>query len=219
MSQPFILLHTLSRWWSRLARGKKIVVAAGAGVGSVLAVFSAWQDQLCDPGLGGVWVSDACGFIGVGHRPPQRERLSYAAIPEGSCDAIRAHLQKYPDGVTVAGAQALLAAVKFKPQEPPQRVTRPGVGLLWIAGGMMESEAAARRDAAAAARDDHALNPTLCGARTSYETFVKAEPQLVQEALCDKLPDGRHRCRQSYSATCHFDSRPPIEWCPAPPKS
>jgi hypothetical protein len=57
------------------------------------------------PGL-----SDACGACRLGDRPTRAERMAWAALPRGSCSALRDHIARFPDGAYRREAADLLTA-------------------------------------------------------------------------------------------------------------
>jgi hypothetical protein len=57
-------------------------------------------------------LSDICGALHLGDRPTQEERLAWAARPKGDCEALKAHINRFPEGAYRSEAVALLAAKK-----------------------------------------------------------------------------------------------------------
>ncbi len=57
------------------------------------------------PGL-----SDFCGACRMGERPSREERLAWAARPAGSCQALRDHIVRFPEGAYRREAADLLTA-------------------------------------------------------------------------------------------------------------
>jgi hypothetical protein len=59
------------------------------------------------PGL-----SDVCGACRLGNRPTREERLAWAARKPGDCEALKAHINRFPEGAYRSEAAALLLAKK-----------------------------------------------------------------------------------------------------------
>lgn len=53
----------------------------------------------------------------MGHRPSRTERLAWQARERGSCDALREHINAFPEGAYRAGAADLLAARRVEQTE------------------------------------------------------------------------------------------------------
>lgn len=68
------------------------------------------QEQICAIPSPQPTISDVCGFIGLGDRPRRAERTAWEQRPQGSCEALRLHIQRFPDGKLVPQASALYAA-------------------------------------------------------------------------------------------------------------
>ncbi len=104
----------------RLARRLLWSAAGGAATAlaaSAFAVFAA-QDAVCGaPGFFQPTVSDACGALGLGHRPAQKERLAWEALPAKDCAALREHIARFPAGALRPSAEARLAARQLQARE------------------------------------------------------------------------------------------------------
>jgi hypothetical protein len=118
-------LGPMKRLRRRMTAGAaaSVLLAAGAAfANNVLQV----QNRACAMPVAQPGLSDLCGALGLGARPPREERLAWAARAEGRCDALRLHLQRFPNGAYRDTAQALLNArsvvveTSWKPGEQPQ---------------------------------------------------------------------------------------------------
>jgi hypothetical protein len=59
-------------------------------------------------------LSDICGAAGLGDRPRRVERLAWAALQPGSCQALREHIARFPQGAYRSEAADLLTARRVK---------------------------------------------------------------------------------------------------------
>lgn len=57
-------------------------------------------------------LSDACGACRLGGRPTHEERQAWEGRPRGDCQALRAHINRFPEGAYRSEAAALLVARK-----------------------------------------------------------------------------------------------------------
>ncbi len=190
----------------RLMRRLAIGGASSVLLGALVIVFNLFnaQDQLC----GAPWfqprLSDACGNAGLGRRPSKAERVAWEARAHGSCDGLRAHIQRFPEGAFRQAAADLLEARKVKESViwvPASRrlslfVGQPATG--------STDEAAARADAMGRAQS---AADRLCKgfAATTLFQFKAAEPQ-AQSWHCEQGKDGVS-CGFEGEALCQLDER------------
>ncbi len=80
---------------------------------NVLAV----QNNLCSINFIQPNISDVCGYLGLGGKPKEKERLAWEAISTRSCEALREHINEFSDGAYSAEASELLDARKMIPEE------------------------------------------------------------------------------------------------------
>jgi hypothetical protein len=105
---------------TRLARRLVYGASSSACLAAVAALaFNAFgvATNICtipgvQPGL-----SDTCGAAGLGGRPSKRERLAWAALPAGSCQALRDHVARFPGGAYRREAADLLTARRVTTQD------------------------------------------------------------------------------------------------------
>ena len=89
--------------WSSLS-------AMGLGLFSLAFNLFSIQDQLCNLAWLQPQISDACGSFSVGKRPTQAERIAWEQRETQSCEALRNHVSRFPDGAYRELAADLLAA-------------------------------------------------------------------------------------------------------------
>ena len=150
--------------------------------------------------------SDTCGALGWGGRPTQEERLAWESRRDG-CDALRAHLARFPDGALRVESQARLDAVK--------RVDT------WVAGSRelpgyvrqqempMATEAAATEDAI---RQVEKEVRGLCTAASEQERLTDARATAVRTD-CRTDPRGGTTCSASFTALCSLEQLRRVEVC------
>ncbi len=162
------------------------------------------QEKVCAaPGLQPA-VSDLCGTFGFGGRPTKSERLAWQARRPGSCEDLRSHLGRFPDGAYRFQAQALLADRQVKaievwtPTERPLKLVelREENGLPSIASAKANALAHAQHRADDLCRD--------FSASTLYR-FTSAKPE-AQEWDCAAVGKGV-ACGFEGRAICQLDMK------------
>ena len=83
-----------------------IVFCGGAFASNTFQV----QDRACRLPLFQPLISDACGALGLGNRPTKNERNAWESRERGSCEALRTHIERFPNGFYRGEANGLLAA-------------------------------------------------------------------------------------------------------------
>lgn len=66
------------------------------------------QNNLCSVNFIQPNMSDMCGALGLGGKPEREERLAWESRPSGSCDALRAHIKRFPNGALRAAAADMI---------------------------------------------------------------------------------------------------------------
>lgn len=191
-------------------------LAFGGGASAIVAALFAFsvnavgmQDQFCAlpaPGL-----SDACGAIGLGNRPTREERVAWEARPAGDCAALRAHIERFPDGAYRGQAADILAAVVTERAADFTPTPREARGYVRQSERGFASEALAQADALTRAEAD--ARTTLCAPRDANERLagVAVTPGASD---CRQSPAGGTVCSLDYAATCQIEARALIERCP-----
>ncbi len=193
----------------RRVRAGSAAAAVTAAVWTVATNFSGTQDRLCaipgpQPAL-----SDACGALGLGHRPDRDERLAWTARRKGSCADLRAHITRFPNGVYRSEAADLLAAavsVRASAYSPASRTVR---GYVRQSEHAFASTGAAQADARARAQSDAA---TLCAPLDASERLIGVD--VAPTAFdCRAGFEGGTVCALDYTAACHSQAQPLEERC------
>lgn len=154
------------------------------------------QQRTCSAPVAQPILSDACGALGLGGRPPRAEREFWQARAPGSCDALREHLRRFPDGALRATASAALAARHVDRSSVWSPAQRPLRLLVGRDVAEVSVEPAARAEA---------LQRGLAKARALCADFAAAGATRVldarvepQEWLCERRPRG---------VACGFEGR------------
>ncbi|TKB91409.1 MAG: toll/interleukin-1 receptor domain-containing protein [Nitrospira sp.] len=173
--------------WSSLAG----TVGFG-GLALAFNLFSA-QEQVCAMPVLQPQLSDLCGSLVMGHRPTKAERVAWDQC-DGSCDALRRHVEQFPDGAYRTKAAELLAARRVIQTE----VWTPGTRRLALF--VRQEGAPARTDAAAHSAALARAQPSaerLCEGFAVTTAFrLKATTPEAQQWHCETTAGG---------AVCGFD--------------
>jgi len=196
---------------ARVARRMLYGASSSAGLAAIAAfAFNTFgvATNVCtipgaQPGL-----SDACGACGLGGRPSREERIAWAGKPAGSCQALRDHIARFPEGAYRREAADLLTARRVTNED----VWSPNVRSLALyqpqtADGAPD-EAAAHAKALAAAQTQA---DNLCrgfAAATSFR-FRAATPQPTTWS-CNK-GGGGVVCGFEGQAACQLDEKASVE--------
>jgi hypothetical protein len=155
------------------------------------------------PGL-----SDFCGTCRMGERPTRQERLAWAAKPVGSCQALRDHIARFPEGAYRREAADLLTARRVSDED----VWTPNVRSLALFQPQSTkgapTEAAARTAALAGAQTQA---DQLChgfAAATAFR-FRAATPQ-PSTWTCEK-GGGGVVCGFEGMVACQLDEKASVE--------
>jgi hypothetical protein len=155
------------------------------------------------PGL-----SDMCGACRMGERPTREERVAWAARPKDSCQALRDHIARFPEGAYRREAADLLTARRVTSED----VWTPNVRSLALyqpastAGAPDEASAHARALAAAQIQADN-----LCRgfAAAAAFRFRAATPQ-AGTWTCEK-GGGGVVCGFEGTVACQLDEKASVE--------
>jgi hypothetical protein len=196
---------------ARVARRMLYGASSSAGLAAIAAfAFNTFgvATNVCtipgaQPGL-----SDACGACGLGGRPSREERVAWAGKPAGSCQALRDHIARFPEGAYRREAADLLTARRVTSED----VWSPSVRSLALyqpqtADGAPD-EAAAHTKALAAAQTQA---DNLCrgfAAATSFR-FRAATPQPTTWS-CNK-GGGGVVCGFEGQVACQLDEKATVE--------
>jgi hypothetical protein len=194
---------------------RRAVAGSGAALAAVLATVAGTnlfevQDRVCTAPLGQPGLSDACGALGLGHRPAAAERISWQNRPPGSCPALREHIRRFPGGVYRAQAADLLAGLTLTRSAAFTDETRAARGYVRQSERPFATLAAAQDDARARAQAD-ALS-TVCVPRDAFERSGGAVLADVRFD-CRASPGGAQACAADYAVTCKVRVRALSERC------
>jgi hypothetical protein len=196
---------------ARVARRLLYGASSSAGVAAVAAfafnTFGVAANVCTVPGLQ-PGLSDFCGACRLGERPTQAERLAWAAKPPGSCQALRDHIARFPEGAYRREAADLLTARRVTTEDVwAQNVRTLTLYQPQSAQGAGD-EAAARAKALAAAQ---VQADNLCrgfAATTAYR-FRVATPQ-ASAWTCERAAGGVV-CGFEGMAACQLDEKTTVE--------
>jgi hypothetical protein len=195
----------------RTLRRSSTAFLSTATMGALFAFFAnlmSIQDKVCSLPLAQPKLSDACGQFSLGGKPKRVERLAWASLPADSCNALRGHIEKFPDGVYRSSAADRISARRVSHQEiwePAQRRLRLAVfsdGLLY-----------ATENAAAIAINGQARSEaaSLCAGFASTQSYRVLSSSYTIEALdCESFTDGVS-CRARGEAICAVEVRGIVE--------
>lgn len=87
-------------------------LASAIGFGGLALAFNLFsaQDQACGAPFFQPQISDMCGALGLGNRPAKAERVAWESRKPGSCEALRTHIERFPEGAYHGKAADMLAA-------------------------------------------------------------------------------------------------------------
>lgn len=192
---------------------RRMMAGSGASVAlGVAMVFGAnvlrVQDRFCAASA----VSDVCGALGLGNRPPRRERLTWEARPSGSCEAIREHLRAFPAGAYRSEALALLEGARPDTAPGFTPFVRAAAWAVRTAEQPWPDSVAAMRDARLRAIREAGEQIVACGPRSPLERFVAAT--LRNERFdCRRQPGGGWGCALTCELNCTMTQRVVTERC------
>jgi len=196
---------------ARLARRLVYGASSSVGLAAVAALaFNAFglASNMCTlPGLQPA-LSDSCGALRLGARPTREERLAWAALPAGSCQALRDHIARFPEGAYRREAADLLTARRVTTQDAWSPSTR-SLALFQPASTQGSRNEASARAKALAEAQTQADN--LCrgfAAATSFR-FRVATPQPATWS-CEKGGAGVV-CGFQGVVACQLDEKTSVE--------
>jgi TIR domain len=166
------------------------------------------QDHICGMPLLQPHVSDSCGALGLGDRPVRKERNAWERREQGSCAALRAHIQRFPNGAYRAEATSLLAARRLTQTEVWTPATRRLTLFQPQEDVASATEGAARAVSLVSAK---AQVQRLCKGFAATLSFrlTSAAPE-AQVWNCSSAPKGI-ACGFEGEAVCEVDERSFIE--------
>ena len=148
-------------------------------------------------------IADACGALHIGDQPTRSERLEWAALPKGDCQALRNFVSDHPESPLRSRAADLITA--GEKGGPWVATTRQApIYVSAFDGAPAASEAAARTDALNRAGGDAetACRPFAAGTIFRY---VSASAQATKWS-CSKSGDGVV-CGFEGTAICNLEAQ------------
>jgi len=197
-----------ARIYRRLAAGATFAGLLIAGLGFGLNALGV-QDQLCEVPAGQPMVSDACGALGIGHRPTRSDRLAWASRPLGDCGRLRDFAGDERSYYSGTAADMLSAATHERAQSftPARREWR---SYIRTSERPFPNVTAARTDAERRAAEDATRQG--CAPRDEFERLMRVDV-TPEEFDCRDDPRGGFTCGLDYVAECHVEVRAIIERC------
>lgn len=194
----------------RRARAGSLSAAALAALWGFASNFDNVQNHMCAIPLAQPQVSDACGAVGLGHRPSRAERLAWAERRPGNCDDLRALIDRFPDGAYRSEAADLIAAETTSRSSALTPQPRTVQGYVRQSERGFSSLAAAQADARTRAAADA---KSLCAPVDSNEQLGGVSLAPGGEFDCRPGFGGGAVCALQYSATCELETHPLLERC------
>ncbi|MGB7991893.1 MAG: toll/interleukin-1 receptor domain-containing protein [Candidatus Methylophosphatis roskildensis] len=190
----------------RLLRRLTIGSISGMAIGALAVSFNVFnaQDQLCGMPLFQPGLSDWCGSMGVGKRATREERIAWETRPRNSCEALRTHIQKYPEGAYHQAAADLLDTRTAIQSESWRSANRKLALFVPRSSESSPDEPRAKSQALALAQP---AAERLCKGFAATTTFrLKAARAEVQDWHCERDRSGM-RCGLEGEAVCEVEER------------
>lgn len=196
------------RWARRLTAGGAVGALTTALVWALGTNAFGASERLCAlPGPQPV-LSDTCGALGLGARPTREERVAWEALEPGSCEALRQHVARFPNGAMrpvaaqLVGTALTVMGATFEPRPRPVRS--------YVRHGEHghRDEAAARAQALERVRDDATR---ACQPIDEHERLAGVE--VVKADYDCRARGSAVTCSADYEARCLIERRPVVERC------
>lgn len=190
----------------RLARRLAWSSLSAMGVGLFSLAFNLFsvQDPLCNLAWLQPQLSDTCGSLGFGNRPTQVERVAWEQRETQSCEALRNHMARFPDGAYRNVVADRLTARRVVQTESWSLNSRP----LTLYEGQGETPSRNETEAQAAALERAQLSAEqLCKtfSATTLFRFKSAYPRALRWECSSK--SGRVTCAFHGEAVCELEER------------
>lgn len=180
-------------------------LASAIGFGGLTFAFNVFsaQDQVCAVPVLQPQLSDACGAYGLGHRPTKAERIAWESC-DGSCEALRRHIEQFPEGAYRTQAAAVLAARRITQMERWTPSTRRLALFVGQEGGLARNEVVAKSAAIARAQPQA---ERLCKGFTATTSFrLTSSAPVPQSWSCNPVAGGV-ACAFEGEAVCDLEER------------
>jgi hypothetical protein len=168
------------------------------------------QRKVCYLPINQPELADACGAWGLGEMPSREERLAWAAREVGSCDDLRRHLEKFPNGAFKYKAADWLSQPRRERTAEFVSVVREAPGYVNAPDEGVGDEARAQRLALARAESD--AEEFLCHSVEQDNTLEDVKV-VIGKFDCRLREKGGHACGLEYTAQCKVKARMLRERC------
>lgn len=197
----------MARLMRRLTIGS---VASAMGVAAWLIFTNVLgaQNQICAAPIGQPVISDVCGALGLGERPTRDERVAWASIEPGSCQALRGHVERFPRGVYRDDAADMISARRAWVHQEWMPAEQP-IALYVGRDARPSPNEAQARGAAIARGTTQAERRCRDFAASGLHRFISAVPE-AQEWLCEPSGEG-FVCGFDGRAMCQLEERHDVE--------
>lgn len=181
-------------------------LASAIGLGCLALSFNLFsaQDQVCHMPLFQPRLSDSCGALGLGHRPTRTERVAWESREPGSCAALRAHVERFPDGAYRAVAADRIAARRVTQMETWAPATRRLV--LFVGQGDVAHRDEPVAHAAALSRAQITAERLCKGFAATVSYRLTSAKPTVQTWNCSRASGGV-LCGLEGEAVCEVEER------------
>jgi hypothetical protein len=174
------------------------------GVGVFASNAFQVQDRICRLSLFQPHISDACAAIGLGNRPTKIERIAWGTRQRGSCDALRKHIERFPNGFYFGEANGLLATKHVTGVESWIPIERR---LTLFQSEVEEPSSDKAAAEAIAIADAQRKAERLCSGFAVTDSFrLKSARPVPQEWKCTSTRKGM-TCGFEGEAVCELDER------------
>ena len=191
---------------------RRITYGALASTIGIAVVFGfnvfAAQRPLCSIPFFQPFVSDVCGAWGFGDRPTKSERLAWESREPGSCQALRDHIEAFPDGALRDVAANLIAARRVTPTETWEPSERRLVLYVGPSSSRQRTETAARADALERAAQDAGR---LCRGFAQTPSFRLTSSAPEAQVWSCSSSGGGVSCGFDGEAVCQLEERRVVE--------
>ncbi len=177
------------------------LVAFGADLLSI-------QETVCSAAFVQPQLSDACGSWGFGGKPTKTERLAWEALPQGDCDALRSHIEDFPNGSFRDDAADMLTArrvVKSVIWSPTSK------SLNLYVGRLRDAEESNERAQSVALDEAQRRAEQVCGDFATTETYRLIDFGAEVARYSCSASTGGFTCSAEGKAICNLQVRGIVE--------
>jgi hypothetical protein len=181
-------------------------LASAIGFGGLALAFNLFsaQDQVCGAPFFQPQISDMCGAIGLGNRPTKAERVAWESRKPGSCEALRTHIDRFPEGAYQGKAADMLAARRTTKTE----IWIPNTRRLSLFAGQddktSKSKAVAQEEALARAQ---IAAERLCKGFVATTSFRLNSAKPITQSWTCRPSSGGVVCGFEGEAVCELEER------------